>query len=1535
MVFKPFTHLARQSLGKTFTHGYAQSIVAATQSSYASSTTPLNQISNHAAGKIGKHGASQFHTTFQPSSASSSATANSGQPGSVPEDVRGDGSLGAYYEAWQKHQWNNTGGKQWKQFQFPLRIGWKGPNARPDGKGMEKENARFYPEDLRGRGSLDRAYSSSAVDDLKQVEDIAAEAAAVAEVDEAIAEEISTSQIATAFPTNAISHNQASTDINAIGISGAGLSQPGNSASPSEQSPTLTGETVTTPISSASSDAVVQLHNSRRYAEIPAVFEMLLARGIQPSVQAYNGLLAAAVELPITKHQVVSKALSVYTSMLQCKVTPDDAFYTTLLEQLSLRAIEVHHTLREMDVKRRRFLNPTTVRPETSSSFLMQSDESEYMILAEDDAIQNAIKVFDAAVTTTGGRNFSSEIYRLLITACALHGRVEDMLRMHSHMEETLVTPVASMFPPMIEAFAQHGDLRSAVECYNGYKGLAIQCDSGCNTLVDRKDDEVYAAVVKSYARCGRNEAGNRFFSRIVKSFDSNAEAADGRLNAVQDSVITRGLVPHHTEAAEYAEALKIAETQNLSASARNSALVDICIAAADNDDGIAATKAYEAIDSTSSEIPRATLSMLALHIREGHLDKARIFWPVIQQSSNIQLSLIEPTVMYSLALIEGGFITEGLQQARESFTRMRACTDVSNQIKDKIDEAIELIGTFFATCQVVPSPQATMILLRAMSENNGPVSPVSENLLAGLGSLATSTMGWEDLMLLLRTEAAMIISGTFLQDVAHVARFEHIMDLVLPHSTILDEVTVEAIEQTLKALEIHRPDLLTKWQNGRQTPKQPSDSPTMDSPNKSLASFTPVPYPGAYDPYAVTTDHKGSNVIVNILDSPRSRHGANLDEALSRFRNIRRVHRHPRYVVYSKLIAAAAKEGRSTEMFSILGTAWQDVPLLRQYPSVREGWISILDSMVGACLTVGDRTAALQYHQELLQLGSAPTANTFGLYITTLKESAKSLDEANEALDIFGRAQEEGVEPSSFLYNALIGKLGKARRIDLCRMYFTEMQERGIRPTSVTYGTMINAMCRVSDEWQAGKLFDEMESMPNYKPRPAPYNSLMQFFLSTKRDSSKVLEYYSRMLSKNIRPTMHTYKLLIDTYATLEPIDMAAAESVLDDIRASGERPEAVHYASLIHAKGCALQDMAGAWTTFNAAMANPEVRPQACLYQALFEAMVANHRVEETDELLEHMASRGVEMTPYIANTLIHGWATAHNIAKAQAIYERIGTRKREPSTYEAMTRGFIASNERQQAFGVVRELQSRGYPAPVTNKIVGLLSPNGIAPAGHHATAQADQYIKGSLTRDQLCPSPFTQFHTWFTHAREAGVHQPETVCLSTASLPSGRVTSRFVYLKELDDRGFVIYSNWEHSRKAADVRSNPFASLAFWWKDVERQVRVEGPVERLSESESQAYYDLRARGSRIGAWASEQSRVLKEDEGGREVLENRVKDVERKFDGQEKIPVPGFWGGLRIIPETVEFWQGRESRLHDRFRYLRSSHGAMWEIERLSP
>lgn len=235
--------------------------------------------------------------------------------------------------------------------------------------------------------------------------------------------------------------------------------------------------------------------------------------------------------------------------------------------------------------------------------------------------------------------------------------------------------------------------------------------------------------------------------------------------------------------------------------------------------------------------------------------------------------------------------------------------------------------------------------------------------------------------------------------------------------------------------------------------------------------------------------------------------------------------------------------------------------------------------------------------------------------------------------------------------------------------------------------------------------------------------------------------------------------------------------------------------------------------------------------------------------------------------------------------------------------------------------------------------------VAPAGSKAQGQAEQFTRGKLSRQDLNQaSPVPQFHEWFSQAQSSKVPQPEACTLSTAELPSGRVSSRIMYLKELDAAGgFVIYSNFGTSRKSSDLATNPHAALVFFWGPLQRQVRVEGKATRYSREESQLYFDTRVRGSRIGAWASRQSQVLQQTQDvagddGRAQLEGWVAETEGKFTGEE-IPVPEFWGGLRIVPTRVEFWQGRQSRLHDRFVYElmegEDGESAKWKLERLSP
>ena len=204
---------------------------------------------------------------------------------------------------------------------------------------------------------------------------------------------------------------------------------------------------------------------------------------------------------------------------------------------------------------------------------------------------------------------------------------------------------------------------------------------------------------------------------------------------------------------------------------------------------------------------------------------------------------------------------------------------------------------------------------------------------------------------------------------------------------------------------------------------------------------------------------------------------------------------------------------------------------------------------------------------------------------------------------------------------------------------------------------------------------------------------------------------------------------------------------------------------------------------------------------------------------------------------------------------------------------------------------------------------------------------EYRQASLNESDLHPDPTEQFRRWFEETVAAGLHEPNAMTVATAT-SDGIPSARVVLMKDFGDRGFVFHTNYQ-GRKGREIEANPRCALLFYWGELERQIRIEGRAERISEEESNAYFKSRpAGGGHIGAWASDQSRPISD----RPSLEERVRSIEADYEGRE-VPRPPHWGGYRVAPESFEFWQGRENRLHDRLVYQRSPNG--WSIERLQP
>jgi len=203
----------------------------------------------------------------------------------------------------------------------------------------------------------------------------------------------------------------------------------------------------------------------------------------------------------------------------------------------------------------------------------------------------------------------------------------------------------------------------------------------------------------------------------------------------------------------------------------------------------------------------------------------------------------------------------------------------------------------------------------------------------------------------------------------------------------------------------------------------------------------------------------------------------------------------------------------------------------------------------------------------------------------------------------------------------------------------------------------------------------------------------------------------------------------------------------------------------------------------------------------------------------------------------------------------------------------------------------------------------------------------YRASFLEESEARDNPFDQFEQWWQEVLKADLPEPNGMTLATVS-KEGRPSARIVLLKGFDYRGFSFFTNY-NSRKGQELAENPYGTLVFWWEPLERQVRIEGTVERLSKEESNAYYESRPKGSRLGAWASPQSQVIE----SRQILEENQKALEQQYGGIDNVPRPSHWGGFRLVPDRMEFWQGRSSRLHDRLCYLKTEEG--WSRVRLAP
>lgn len=1247
MVFKPFTTLARQSISKHLVNGYAQSVVAATQSSYASSTVQFSRLGQQTP-------PTRHHNAFGGANSGRIATGRDGQ---------GSDTLGGYYAA-QSLLGDDKEDKDSRKYLFSKKILWS--------KAQHQQKQLLEIEAAPAKSRSSSLIEADAVPPQRQTLGVALDSEVFVDEDVLPVQASAVPVIAPEAPSL--------------------VSDPEIIDSPAVTEDIIVSSSTSVPPETARYNKQLQLLlTTGKHQELSALFQHMVLDGVQPSSSSYNYLLASVVE---SNAVGVSQVINVYQDMLRQKVLPNTATYSILIDFLACNAKASLQFTKGIMVDQARF------------GFVIPSRMAELREVQSQAPMDLALDIFYASTEVRRERVFPEMTYAALVEACAEHGREEDMLKVYTHMEQHRVSPNADMMLSLIKGFGKAGNVNSAVETYGSYCALDLARRPGAADERFR----VYKSLIIAYMD-GDDAAGALVFLEKIVDASKDLQRSAGLADAVIQGLLERKDVE---SAREWIRTRDVSSSELVS-------LSGILAGVADLGDYTLASKLYAEFNTKArrtgtnhSTTATAQMAFLSLCVREDKVDSARAVWADLSERGLSSGPNVEAVTIYATMLFENGLTNEALvvlKQFAEFYAEGPFSTPLALR-RDYLRQTFEhLIVSIHRTGFLTPSIALDICGFSMLHCGHlGLEASRTVLKLFGVQRIVGLTLPQLDLLLQVQSgvlqEARVKGLELFPED---VQKFEQMLSVAIKVNIPLNETLKVSVERAIMVSSGYA----TKWNafvQSRGTWEAIIEPPKLVVSSSMVANDGESIPDDNFDPYWAKTDIKVSQAIDNALEGAKTTR-PRLSDAKRMYQQTRRAGRLVRMTTLARIITAAASSGQADLMAEIYRNAKNDTPLLLEYRSVRYVWCILLDAMVAGQLTLGNRQQAAVYHDEMLKIGASPSANTYGLYIVSLKGSDQTYDEASEALKIFEKAKAEHVIPSSFLYNVLIGKLAKARRVDDCLFYFAEMRALGIKPTSVTYGTMINALTRVGDEHFAEELFQEMEAMPNYKPRPAPYNSLIQFFVNTKRDRIKAMAYFNRMMSLGIEPTGHTYKLLIEAYATLDPPDMLAAEGVLEIIRNNGQTVETSHHAALIHAKGCILHDLEGAISYFTAVIEDGRVVPDNTIYQSLLESLVANHRVKDTPVWIADMKLRGIRMTPYIANTLIHGWATEKDIVRAKAVYDLLSSNendrlKREPSTYEAMTRAYLAVEDREGAMKVVEEMGGRGYPHAVTVKVAELV-------------------------------------------------------------------------------------------------------------------------------------------------------------------------------------------------------------------------------------
>ncbi|GAA5794911.1 hypothetical protein HPULCUR_000259 [Helicostylum pulchrum] len=1014
----------------------------------------------------------------------------------------------------------------------------------------------------------------------------------------------------------------------------------------------------TAPVTSACFEANDRILTAKRNGQLKTVMNEYVAlqkEGLLFTDHTYNLILDSYASLR-SNGTPLTPMLKIYNEMIQSDIQPSSSTYAILIRTLCKRDVEVQKVIA--------MLKRQNARASSNKSNNMVELESE-------ENLNKALAIFDAAVSENLVQYFDAELYNQILRVLSHYGNTVDSLRVYDQLELHSI-PTSATFAALINLFGRVGDLPSALIYFEKYTQLK-------ESVGPHDASYVYNALVDAHLKCDNLEGA----LKIVHQDMNNNEVKVSTIP--YNSIIRFYCIKNDMNAAKkLINSMKESGFPQPDASSYGPVLSSYCQVSMYSE----ATEMYDALIKTDISKSYGNLANYALlclknsnHVR------------IIQVINDMRHAGLEPDSVLAERIVAHFAKLGKVEQSLEALSTIletmkpRTLSKGIAQIKSAaIQAAAAANGNFEQSLQVarIMTPHAPhglpVQLAKILIENYEFDS--NHDIIAE-----------SDYSILF--DAALTIAS----DPATHTR--HAKSSLSPLNIFVFSLQTEMASKNLKVSASIKSRIMTYFV--RTSDKKAAQ--------KWESLFIDVVVEDVVPSKSVSESEEASIAVMKAAI-----HGQleeSLDILRTRIVDARLI---PTAEPLRDAIAFVGKQGHletAVTMYEIVIKCYKEATLDAQ--RIERAVYLMTNSILIGYAQQGDMVNAKKYYEQIKSMGRYPDGNG---YASLLLGSAKcATDEATDALTIYDEAKRRDVKPTTFFYNVVISKLAKARKLESAMKLFEEMQHFKIMPNSITYGAIISACVRAGSEPLARKLFTEMLASASFQPRVGPFNNMIQFYVRQQPDRERALEYFSELRRRHIKPSAHTYKLLMEAYSVIAPYDMPTAHRMLSEMeRRDHIRPQATHYATLIYSYGTLQRDVQSADRLFQD-MEAKQVAKDEVVYQAMLDTLVSNDQLERAEKLYQQMqATIQKSSSPYIENVFIRGYGQKGLLEKAKAMFDAMADDKidqqkevviREPSTYEAMVRAYVDSDKMTEANQIFDLMVQREFPEKVTALVAELIS------------------------------------------------------------------------------------------------------------------------------------------------------------------------------------------------------------------------------------